>query len=158
MIGNAMIALQRYPDQKEKLLQDPSLWPRAIDELLRYDGSVQMTNRAALEDVCVDGTPLGRGEIVFLCLGAANRDPDRFEDADCLRIERAEHGARLLTFGGGVHYCLGARLALIELEVALRAWYERMPNFTLNLAGLSWRTRHTLRGVRSLEAVRSCRE
>ncbi len=116
MIGNALIALHQHPDQLRLLEQQPALLPRAINECMRYDSSVQFITRMALEDTEAGGIALPKGSIVFMSLGAANRDPGRFADPDRLLIERAESGNRLIAFGGGIHYCLGARLAAMELQ------------------------------------------
>lgn len=152
MIGNALIALHRNPQQLDLLKREPSRMPNAVLECLRYDGSVQVTIRAALEDVEVEGEVLPRGTTVFLMLGAANRDPAQFTDPDQLDIGRQQ--GRLQTFGAGIHHCLGYRLALIELESALGALFERLPNLRLtNLDQLSWNQRGNLRGVNALMAA-----
>ncbi|AZU58381.1 cytochrome P450 [Ralstonia pseudosolanacearum] len=152
MIGNALIALHRNPQQLDLLKREPSRMPNAVLECLRYDGSVQVTIRAAMEDVEVEGEVLPRGTTVFLMLGAANRDPAQFTDPDQLDIGRQQ--GRLQTFGAGIHHCLGYRLALIELESALGALFERLPNLRLtNLDQLSWNQRGNLRGVNTLMAA-----
>ncbi|MEI6000887.1 cytochrome P450 [Paraburkholderia bengalensis] len=153
MLGNALIALHRHPDQLAKLRGDPSLVPKAIAECARYDTAVQMVVRTAFDDVEVDGQTLARGTIVFMLLGSANRDPARFDDPDRLDIERDPSG-HLLTFGAGIHYCLGARLAMMELEIALHKLLTRLPELQLtNLDTLQWHKRNNLRGVESLIAA-----
>ncbi len=153
MLGNALIALHRHPDQLAKLRGDPSLVPKAIAECARYDTAVQMVVRTAFDDVEVDGQTLARGTIVFMLLGSANRDPARFDDPDRLDIERDPSG-HLLTFGAGIHYCLGARLAMMELEIALHKLLTRLPELRLtNLDTLQWHKRNNLRGVESLIAA-----
>ncbi|MBT1539693.1 cytochrome P450 [Ralstonia solanacearum] len=152
MIGNALVALHRNPQQLDLLKRDPSRMPSAVLECLRYDGSVQVTIRAAMEDVEVEGEVVPRGTTVFLMLGAANRDPDQFTEPDRLDIGRQE--GRLQTFGAGIHHCLGYRLALIELETALSALFTRLPDLRLtNLDQLSWNQRGNLRGVNALMAA-----
>lgn len=152
MIGNALIALHRNPQQLDLLKRDPSRMPNAVLECLRYDGSVQVTIRAAMEDVEVEGEVVPRGTTVFLMLGAANRDSDQFTEPDRLDIGRQE--GRLQTFGAGIHHCLGYRLALIELETALSALFTRLPDLQLtNLDQLSWNQRGNLRGVNALMAA-----
>ncbi|WP_197339289.1 cytochrome P450 [Ralstonia solanacearum] len=152
MIGNALIALHRNPQQLDLLRRDPSRMPNAVLECLRYDGSVQVTIRAAMEDVEVEGEVVPRGTTVFLMLGAANRDPDQFTKPDRLDIGRQD--GRLQTFGAGIHHCLGYRLALIELETALSALFTRLPDLRLtNLDQLSWNQRGNLRGVNALMAA-----
>ncbi len=152
MIGNALIALHRNPQQLDLLKRDPSRMPGAVLECLRYDGSVQVTIRAAMEDVEVEGEVVSRGTTVFLMLGAANRDPAQFTDADQLDIGREQ--GRPQTFGAGIHHCLGYRLALTELEAALGALFERLPHLRLtNLDQLGWNQRGNLRGVNALMAA-----
>ncbi|MDC6180036.1 cytochrome P450 [Ralstonia solanacearum] len=152
MIGNALIALHRNPQQLDLLKRDPSRMPNAVLECLRYDGSVQVTIRAAMEDVEVEGEVVPRGTTVFLMLGAANRDSDQFTEPDRLDIGRQD--GRLQTFGAGIHHCLGYRLALIELETALSALFTRLPDLRLtNLDQLSWNQRGNLRGVNALMAA-----
>jgi cytochrome P450 len=153
MLGNALIALHRHPDQLAKLRGDLSLVPKAIAECARYDTAVQMVVRTAFDDIEVDGQTLARGTIVFMLLGSANRDPARFDDPDRLDIEREPSG-HLLTFGAGIHYCLGARLAMMELEIALHTLLTRLPELRLtNLDALQWHKRNNLRGVESLVAA-----
>jgi cytochrome P450 len=155
MIGNALISLHRHPDQLDKLRAHPDLLPRAVSECMRYDSSVQLVTRMALEETEVDGATLPKGAIVFLLLGAANRDPAHFEKPDKLVIERPESTSRSIMFGGGIHYCLGARLATLELETALGTLLTRLPNLRLtNIDDLQWHPRNTLRGVTSLIATR----
>jgi cytochrome P450 len=152
MIGNALISLYRYPDQLGKLMDDLSLMPKAIAECIRYDGSVQMVRRVVAEDVEIAGVRLAGDTALFAVLGAANRDPERFDDPDTLNIERGDQG-RLLSFGGGIHYCLGARLALLELETSIVALLTRLPNMRLeNIDDLRWNRRNSIRGVQSLVA------
>ncbi|HHW4678583.1 MAG TPA: cytochrome P450 [Xylella sp.] len=151
MIGNALIALHRHPKQLALLRNDVSLMSQAVLECLRYDGSVQFTVRAAMEDVEVEGEVVPQGTSVFLMLGAANRDPAQFTDPDHLDITRKQ--GRPQTFGAGIHYCLGYRLALIELECALTALFGRLPHLRVtNLDTLSWNQRGNLRGVNALIA------
>jgi cytochrome P450 len=151
MIGNMLIALHRHPEQLALLKREPSKLSNAVFECLRYDSSVQTTVRTALEDVEIGGTTLPRDTVILLMLGSANRDPAKFKDPGRLNIERDE--ARLQTFGAGIHHCLGYRLALLELETALRSLLERLPNLQLtNLDDLRWRERGNLRGVEALTA------
>jgi cytochrome P450 len=154
MLGNALIALHRHPAQLALLKDDASLLPRAVGECLRFDSSVQMIVRTAFEDVEAAGHSIARGTIVFMLLGSANRDPGQFEKPDELDIGRALQG-RLLSFGAGIHHCLGARLATLELETGLGSLISRLPDLRItNLDALQWRQRNTLRGVESLKALR----
>jgi cytochrome P450 len=119
MIGNALISLHRHPDQLDKLRARRDLLPRAVTECMRYDSSVQVITRMAFEETEVDGARLPKDTIVFLLLGLSNRDPARFDKPDTLDLDRPESTNRSIMFGGGIHYCLGARLATLELETAL---------------------------------------
>lgn len=153
MLGNALIALHRHPQQWRQLLAHPESVSAAISECLRYDGSVQLGVRVALEDVEVLGHVIPAGHIVYLLLGAANRDPAVFTAPDKLNISRNADESRQLTFGGGVHFCLGARLARMELEMGLGALIARLPGLQLDgLDQLQWHHRNTLRGVQQLPA------
>jgi hypothetical protein len=154
MIGNSLVALHRYPDQLALLKARPELLPKAVSECMRYDSSVQFLTRVALEDTEVNGIALPKGAIVFMLLGAANRDPQRFQEPDRLLIERPGSGNRLIMFGGGIHYCLGARLATLEIQIALGTLLARLPDLQLlNTQDLRWYPRNTLRGVESLMAA-----
>jgi cytochrome P450 len=152
MLGNALVALHRNPEQLALLKRDRSLMPKAVLECLRYEGSVQSTARAALEDIEIAGVELPRGTMVFLWLASANRDPAKFTDPDRFDIDRDE--GRIATFGAGIHHCLGFRLALIELEVALGVLLERLPTLSLpHLVHVKWNQRGNVRGVESLIGV-----
>jgi cytochrome P450 len=154
MIGNSLVALHRHPDQLDLLKKRPELLPKAIAECMRYDSSVQFLTRVALEDTEVNGIKLPKGALVFMLLGAANRDPEHFQDPDKLLIERPENSSRMIMFGGGIHYCLGARLATLEIQIALGTLLARVPELSLlNTQDLRWYPRNTLRGVESLMAV-----
>ncbi|CAB3760082.1 cytochrome P450 [Paraburkholderia solisilvae] len=151
MIGNALIALQRHPQQFDALKQDMTKLPNAILECLRYDGSAQASGRTASEDMEIAGIAVPKNTIVYLSLGAANRDPAKFDRPDQLDIDREL--TRVITFGGGVHHCLGYRLAMLELETALGVLLTRLPRLTLSgLDNLQWNGRSSLRGVESLTA------
>jgi cytochrome P450 len=149
MIGNALIALQRHPGQLDAIKNDRAKLPNAILECLRYDGSVQITTRFTREDTEVDGVRIPRNSHVFISLGAANRDPAKFENPDRFDIEREL--PRVITFGGGIRHCLGYRLALLELEVALDVLLSRLPDLKItHLDKLRWFPRGAVRGVEQL--------
>jgi cytochrome P450 len=130
LIGNGIALLAAHPEQRAALAEQPSLWPNAVDEMLRFDSPVQRTARRALRDTEVHGVPVRREEIVVVLLGAANRDPSVFDQPSRLDITRP-NAAKHLAFSSGVHYCLGASLARMEGEVALRTLHERFPELRL---------------------------
>ncbi len=151
LIGNGLLALHRNPGQLRRLQEDPSLVANAIEEFLRYDSSVQVTGRVALEDVMVGSTAVPKGEGVLCLLGAANRDPAVYPDPD--RLDVARPNVRPLSFGGGIHFCLGAQLARIEAEVAISTLLRRLPGLTLDDAeNPDWRPTFVLRGLNCLPA------
>ncbi|CAG9221603.1 Putative cytochrome P450 133B2 [Paraburkholderia tropica] len=150
MIGNTMLALFRHRDQYQALQNDRSLLPRAIAECLRYDGAVQMVVRTAFDDIEIGDARLARGTVVFMLIGAANRDPQAFAQPDRLDFAR-DDAATSLSFGAGIHYCLGARLAMLEMEVAIGQLLDRFPALDAeNLDALVWQHRNNLRGVTAL--------
>ena len=152
LIGNGLLALHRDSGQWQKLVEDPTLADNAVEELLRFDSSVQLTTRKAFEDVTLlDGTIVRRGESMMCLLGAANRDPDAYAEPDRLDITRKN--VRPLSFGGGIHHCLGAQLARIEGEIAFRRLAQRLPGLRLeDIEHPAWRPTITLRGLTRLPA------
>jgi len=129
LIGNGAAQLFGHPDQRGELADDPSLWPNAVDEILRFDSPVQRTARRARRDTELHGVPVHAGSVVVTMLGGANRDPRTFDQPDRFDIHR--HNAREhVAFSSGIHYCLGAALARMEGEVALRRLFERFPQLT----------------------------
>jgi cytochrome P450 len=154
LIGNAVLALLRRPDQLDRWRADPSLDTRAIDELLRYDGPVQHTVRVALTDVAYEdgrgGTvEIARGQTVLTVLGAANHDASVFDDPHELRLDRP-NANRHVAFAAGIHYCLGGALAKLEAEVVLTSLIRRFPAMQLD-GEPRWRDRLTIRGVDRLQ-------
>ena len=131
LIVNGLFALLSHPDQLELLRKDPGLIDSAIEELLRYDSPVQRISRVALEDFELEGQKIRRGERIWAMIGAANRDPAQFPDPDQLLVTR--HPNRHIAFGYGIHFCLGAPLARLEGQVAIRTLVERFP--AIRLAG-----------------------
>ena len=152
LIGNGLLALYRNPDQLQLVRNDPSLAGNAVEELLRYDLSVQVTSRTALEDVDeIGGIPLAKGQSVICLLGAANRDPAAYPEPDRLDITRTD--VRPLSFGGGIHFCVGAQLARLEGEIAIATLLHRLPNLRLHdLDRPDWRQTFVLRGLNKLPA------
>jgi cytochrome P450 len=153
LIGNGLLALYRNPGQLALLKANPSLITNAIEEFLRYDSSVQLTGRVALEDIeDLGGKRIPKGESVLCLLGSANHDPavypDRPEQLDITRPN-----VKPLSFGGGIHFCLGAQLARIEAEIAISTLLRRLPDLRLDDAeNPEWRPTFVLRGLKTLPA------
>src|ERR1700686_1702888 len=148
LIGNGLLALHRNPDQLALLKANPELINNAIEEFLRYDSSVQLTGRVALEDIEeLGGRKIPKGESVLCLLGSANRAPAVYPDRpDSLDITRPN--VRPLSFGGGIHHCLGAQLARIEAEVAISTLLRRLPDLRLDDAeNPEWRPTFFLPGA-----------
>jgi cytochrome P450 len=152
LIGNGLLALHRNPDQLGMLRNDPSLAANAVEELLRYDSSVQVTGRTTVGDVDeIGGIPLAKGQSVLCLLGSANRDPAVYADPDKFDIQRTD--IRPLSFGGGIHYCVGAQLARLEGEIAINTLLHRLPNLRIDdIDHPDWRQTFVLRGLNKLPA------
>jgi len=125
LIGNAVVALLENPDQLERVADDPDLIPNLIEETIRYDGPVQFVMRRATRDVEVAGATIPADARVCILLGSANRDERRFDDPDRFDVGRDARGH--VGFGFGLHFCLGASLARLEAEAALRALVPELP-------------------------------
>jgi cytochrome P450/acyl-CoA synthetase (AMP-forming)/AMP-acid ligase II/thioesterase domain-containing protein/acyl carrier protein len=149
VIGNGVLALLRNPEQMQLLLDRPDIIENAVEELLRYDGAFRHIYRTAVEDVDMGGKLIRSGDYVLFLVPAANRDPDEFPDPDRLDLTRKirQHVA----FGQGIHYCLGAPLARLELQIAIQTIVQRMPRMKLIPGGLRWRKSISLRGLDSLQ-------
>lgn len=151
LIGNGTLALLHNPGELERLRADPSLGRNAVDELLRYDSPVQITQRITLDDYEIGGITIPPRSNVVPVLGAANRDPDAFADPDRLDLGRP-NARQHVGFGGGAHFCLGAPLARLEAEIAIGTLVRRFPG--LELAGAPVRRpTFTLRGLTELPAA-----
>jgi len=148
--GNGWWALFRNPDQLARLRADRSLLPTAIEELLRYDTPLQLFERWVLEDSEICGVPVPRGAELGLMFGSSNRDPDAFEHPDELDITRDPNPH--ITFGAGIHFCLGAPLARLEMQIAFDTILRRMPNLRL-LAEPEWKPTYIIRGLKSLTVL-----
>ncbi len=132
VLGKAVIALVEHRDQLAALRANPGGWPNAVEEILRYDTPVQFVPRVAAQDVDIEGYSIKTGEAVFVMYGGANRDPAAFDDPnafDTTRVNARDH----LTFGTGVHTCLGAALGRMEVQIGLETLFGRFPH--LRLAG-----------------------
>ena len=147
LIGNGMLALLRNPGELRRLREDPGLLDSAVEELLRYDSPVQLDDRTVREDVEIGGRSIRAGKRVVAIIGAANRDPEVFDDPDTLDIGRGEKSH--LAFGRGIHYCLGAALAVLEARVAFASLLDRFPSIRL-AAEPRYRDNVVLRGLDEL--------
>jgi cytochrome P450 len=152
LIGNAIYSLLRNRAQLERLESDPSLVPNAIDELNRYDSPVQFGWRITVDDVTVRDTKIPGHSMAFVCVGSANRDPAHFgDDADQLDVTRANAG-ELMSFGAGIHFCLGAALARREATLAVGELLRRFPGVDLAETP-AWQHRITFRTLHHLEVT-----
>jgi cytochrome P450 len=149
LIGNGTYQLLRHPDQLARLREDPGLVPRAVEELLRFDGPVHLTARIPTQDVEIDGTTIPAGSRVAAVVSAANRDPAQFDHPDDLDVGRTEN--RHLTFSAGPHFCLGAALARVEGQVALESMLRRLDDWQLVTEDVHYRDHFVLRGLEELE-------
>jgi len=150
LIGNGTLAVLRHPDQQAALRDDPALIGNAVEELLRYDSPVQFSRRVTLADVEFGGQTIPERSFVFTCLGAANRDPEHFgPDADELDLRRRD-APHHISFGGGIHHCLGAVLARAEARAAIGTLVRRFPDVALAGDDPAWNGRVVLRGLDEL--------
>ncbi len=144
MTGNGWLALFRHPDQLAMLRRDPAAVPTAVEELMRYDTPLQMFERWVLEDIEVGGQRIPRGVEVALLFGSANRDPVRFADPDRLDVRRPDNPH--ISFGAGIHYCLGAPLARMELVASFGEVLSRVPRLALAREP-EWAPSYIIRGL-----------
>jgi cytochrome P450 len=121
--------LATHPDDRQMIVDDPTLIPGAVEELLRWDSPVSAVVRTAVEDTELSGCPIHKGDSVMVVVGAANTDPDGLPDADRVDFRRTNN--RHLAFGGGIHRCLGSHLARLELRVVMREWHRRIPEYSI---------------------------
>jgi cytochrome P450 len=149
LIGNGIWSLLTNPSQWAAIRENPALIPNAIEEILRYECPVQAVARTVAEPIEFGGIEFRKGELINALIGAANRDPEVFPDPDRMDVTRER--LRPLSFGGGIHFCIGAQLARIEAEVVFSTLLQRMPDLTLaDRAAPQWRESFTLRGLTSL--------
>lgn len=148
LVGNGLWHLWRHADQFHRWRTEAEIRPNGVDELLRYDTPVQLATRCATEPMDVGGTSLPAGRILALMIGAANRDPQRFTEPAQLDLERREGPP--LSFGFGIHHCLGASLARTEAEVALSVLFDRFPRLRIVLEQPRWKPTLVFRGLREL--------
>jgi cytochrome P450 len=148
LIGNAVLLLLRHPEERKRLQDDLSLLPSAIEECLRFEPPIQLTDRAVIEPVELAGNRLEPGTIVAALLAGANRDPSHFSDPERFDVGRRDE--RHLSFGLGNHFCLGAALARMEAQVTLGALLRRFPNFNGPPQPAAWKPSVVVRGPASL--------
>ena len=144
LLGNTVRQLVAHPDQHQLLRDDRSLIPQAIEEVLRFDPPVQMDGRYVFEDIEIGGVTIPAGSGTMTLIGAVNRDPELVDDPDRFDITRTD--TQVLSFGSGIHYCLGASLARLEGQVLLERMLDRYDTWEI-VGAPSWRRRFTLRGV-----------
>jgi len=148
LISSGLLTLLRHPEQMRILLDDPSLIPSAVEELLRYESPIQHTARVAQEDFSLGGKLIRRGQSVVAVLAAGNRDPERFPNPDLLDVKRNDKGH--LAFGWAAHFCFGAPLARIEGQIAFGTILRRLKNLELASEDFVWRENFGLRGLSGL--------
>lgn len=147
-LGNALLLLERHRDARKRLVDDPSAIPAAVEEVLRFDSPVQGLSRVLRRDVTLHGRTLPEGARVHLLYAAANRDPRVFDEPDRFDVTRTPNNH--LAFGFGIHFCLGASLARLELRVGLEEWLRFAPDYTLSVDGLERLPSDTNRGFAQL--------
>ncbi len=148
--GNGTLALLRHPAQLQRLREDRALLPSAIEEFMRYDSPLQLFERTATEDVEIGGVTVERGQKIAALLGAANRDPAVFAEPDTFDVGRADNGH--ITFGAGIHFCIGAPLARVELQASFGALLDRTTTFELGGEPVR-RPEFVIRGLETLPVV-----
>lgn len=148
LIGNGMLTLLNNPNEALKLKEDWSLLPTAVEELLRYESPIQIDTRLMSEDVELDDQLLAKGQAIMLMRGAANRDPDQFPDPELFDVGRKDN--RHLAFGWGIHFCLGAPLARVEAQVAVRTLLKHFPALRLKNDKVAWWENMAMRSPTSL--------
>lgn len=151
LIGNGVLALLRHPEQFQKLKNNPALVENAVEEMLRYDGAVQFTQRVVKEDLTLRGHTLRKGQHLFLGLGAAAHDPEANPNPHQFDVTRRD--IKHVTFGAGPHFCLGAPLARLEARIAFTTLARRLPNLRLDEKPLERRQNFNLHGFLSLPVV-----
>jgi cytochrome P450 len=150
LIANALLTVDRHPAASQSLIDgsaDPAL---AVEEFLRFDGPTRTVLRDVARDHEVAGQSLRAGERVLFVLAAANHDPQAFDDPETLKLDRSPN--RHISFGTGIHQCLGAPLARIEAQVAIPAFVRRFPNYRITTDQAEWQPLLMTRGLKTLPA------
>ena len=148
--GNGLLALLEHPDQLQRLRDDPGLLPTAIEELMRFDSPLQLFERTATEDVEIGGITVERGQKIAALLGAANHDPAVFADPETLDVGRTDNPH--ISFGAGIHFCIGAPLARVELQASFGALLGRTSRLELGRPARR-RPEFVIRGLAELPVV-----
>ena len=148
MLGNGMYCLGKYPEQRQRLVDDPGLAPHATEEILRYESSLQASYRTALTEQTIAGQTIEKGQRVLAIVAAANRDETYFDNPEVFDISPREQ--KPLTFGGGIHYCVGAELARLEGRVFFEELVQRYPNFSVDVDNAVLRPAFLFRGFEHL--------
>jgi cytochrome P450 len=148
LIGNGLLALLQHPGQMQKLRERPALISAAIEEMMRYDNPVQITYRSALEDVELGEKQIRKGDLVNSIIGSANHDPEQYENPE--RFDITRNGGRHLSFGLGIHFCIGASLVKLEAELAFTTILRRFSELQLATENLQWQEHPIFRGLKSL--------
>jgi cytochrome P450 len=151
LIGNGMLALLRHPDQMQRLQREQTRMMQATEELLRYDSPVQMVQRLVTRETEVGGRWITPGTMVIILIGAVNRDPAVFSNPDVLDITR--DNVHHVSFGYGIHYCLGAPLARVEASIAIPMLLHRFPHLQLTTEAPAWRDSLMFRGLEALPLI-----
>lgn len=138
----------RNPEKRQEILDDPSLIPGAVEELLRWESPVQGVARVAVQDTVLNGCPISKGMMVSPLLGSANNDEAFWANADAIDFRRPDN--KHLAFGGGVHRCLGSHLARLELRIGLEEWHKRIPHYRI-ADGVELMYSNGLRAIDNLE-------
>lgn len=144
MLGNALVALERFPEQRTWIRDHPERWGRAVEELVRFDTPVKTDPRAAARDIEIGGTTIPQGSNISVMLMFANRDPRRFDDPDVVDFSREDPAP--ISFGHGIHHCLGANLARMELRKGLHRLIDTYGDYTIDARRTEWKQSLTLRG------------
>ncbi|MCC5869743.1 MAG: cytochrome P450 [Gammaproteobacteria bacterium] len=151
MIGDGLLCMHQSPSEWQLLVSDPDTYaPPAAEEVLRIESSLQGSYRTALQDAEVAGTKVAAGEKVLCVLGSANHDPAEFSDPD--RMDISERDSRIMSFGGGIHHCIGQRLARLEGRIAFTALARRLPGMQVDTTAPRWRPGFLFRGLQELQA------
>jgi cytochrome P450 len=148
LISSSALLLLQQPDALAQLRDDPTVIPSAVEEFLRFETPIPLISRVASEDFDLAGHRIQRGDSIVLCVAAANRDPEVFDDPQRLWVDRAPN--KHLSFGWGAHFCLGAPLARAEARLALTAMLDRLAASRLESPAPRWHDRHGLRALRDL--------